>query len=328
MLKKIFAFIFLIILLIILLFVAIRSGSINLTYTQIFNGLFIKYDEEFATIYDLRFPRILVAILAGAGLSVSGVMFQAVMKNPLADPGTIGISSGASFISMIVTFMFPKLYFLSPLFAFIGGVLACILVYTLSWKDGLKPLRVILVGVAVNAVFVGLLNAINAMSGGSQNSVTAIVNANIAQKTWKDVSLLSTYISIGMLLALIFSGRCNLLALEDKTIKSLGINVNRLRIYISAISLLLIGISTAVVGVIGFIGLIVPHMSRMLVGNDNRVLIPYSMILGAFVMLLADTVGRIIIMPFEIPIGVFMSVFGGPFFIILLRKSEGTYESQ
>ena len=176
-------------------------------------------------------------------------------------------------------------------------------------------------------MFTGLLGAINAMSGPAQNSVTAIVNANISQKTWGDVSLLSKYISIGMLLAIIFSGRCNLLALEDKTIRSIGVNVDLLRIYVSAIATLLIGMSTAIVGSIAFIGLIVPHVARIFVGNDNRVLIPYSMLLGAFTMLLADTVGKILIAPLEIPVGVVMSVVGGPFFIFLLKKSEGLHES-
>ena len=213
------------------------------------------------------------------------------------------------------------------MFAFVGGALTCALIYTLSWKGGIKPLRVILIGVAVNAMFTGLLGAINAMSGPAQNSVTAIVNANISQKTWGDVSLLSKYITIGMLLAIVFSGRCNLLALEDKTIRSIGVNVDLLRIYVSDIATLLIGMSTAIVGSIAFIGLIVPHVSRLLVGNDNRVLIPYSMLLGAFTMLLADTVGKILIAPLEIPVGVVMSVVGGPFFIFLLKKSEGLHES-
>lgn len=325
--KKIAAFLILLIMMTVLFFVAIRSGSIKLTYYEIFRGLFIEYNENFATIYDLRFPRILVAILSGAALSVSAVMFQSVMKNSLADPGIIGISSGASFVSMLITFIFPSLYFLSPLFAFIGGVIACFLVYLLSWRAGLKPLRVILVGIAINAMFMGLLNAVSAMSGFGQNSVTAIVNANISQKTWKDVYILATYTSIGMILAMIFAGRCNLLALEEKTIRSLGINVNKLRVYISAISVLLVGISTAIVGSIGFIGLIVPHISRKIVGNDKKILIPYSMLLGSFVMLLADTVSRTVIAPFEIPVGVFMSVIGGPFFIFLLRKSEDRYEN-
>ena len=130
-----------------------------------------------------------------------------------------------------------------------------------------------------------------------------------------------------MLLAIVFSGRCNLLALEDKTIRSIGVNVDLLRIYVSAIATLLIGMSTAIVGSIAFIGLIVPHVSRLFVGNDNRVLIPYSMLLGAFTMLLADTVGKILIAPLEIPVGVVMSVVGGPFFIFLLKKSEGLHES-
>ena len=315
--KKCISFSILLVLLVGLIFLAIRTGSIELTYSQIFKGLFIEYNEDFATIYDLRFPRILV----------SGVMFQSVMKNSLADPGIIGISSGASFIAIVAIMLFPQLYFLSPLFGFFGGFLACGLVLSLSWKGGLTPLKVILVGVAVNAVFTGILGAIESMGGGSQSSVTAVVNANIAQKTWADVALMSKYICIGLLLAFILAGHCNLLALEDKTLRSLGINVNKIRFYVCTVAVLLSSISTAIVGVVGFLGLIVPHIARLIVGNNHKVLIPFSMLLGSFIMLLADTVGRSIIAPYEIPVGICMAIIGGPFFILLIRRNGGSYES-
>ena len=310
--KKCISFSILLVLLVGLIFLAIRTGSIDLTYSQIFKGLFIEYNEDFATIYDLRFPRILVSIFAGAGLAVSGVMFQAVMKNSLADPGIIGISSGASFIAIVAIMLFPQLYFLSPLFGFFGGFLACGLVLSLSWKGGLTPLKVI---------------AIESMGGGSQSSVTAVVNANIAQKTWADVALMSKYICIGLLLAFVLAGHCNLLALEDKTLRSLGINVNKIRFYVCTVAVLLSSISTAIVGVVGFLGLIVPHIARLIVGNNHKVLIPFSMLLGSFIMLLADTVGRSIIAPYEIPVGICMAIIGGPFFILLIRRNGGSYES-
>ena len=325
--KKCISFSILLVLLVGLIFLAIRTGSIELTYSQIFKGLFIEYNEDFATIYDLRFPRILVSIFAGAGLAVSGVMFQAVMKNSLADPGIIGISSGASFIAIVAIMLFPQLYFLSPLFGFFGGFLACGLVLSLSWKGGLTPLKVILVGVAVNAVFTGILGAIESMGGGSQSSVTAVVNAKIAQKTWADVAVMSKYICIGLLLAFVLAGHCNLLALEDKTLRSLGINVNKIRFYVCTVAVLLSSISTAIVGVVGFLGLIVPHIARLIVGNNHKVLIPFSMLLGSFIMLLADTVGRSIIAPYEIPVGICMAIIGGPFFILLIRRNGGSYES-
>ena len=253
------------ILLVALFVAAVNIGSLKVSFPELLRGLFVEYNEDVATIYDLRFPRIVISILAGAAVAVSGVLFQAVLKNPLADPGIIGISSGASFAAVLVTAFAPSLYFFTPLFAFGGGVLAFFLVYTLSWKGGLSPLRIILVGVAVQAMFSGLSSALNAMNGGNMSGVASIVNGNITMKTWDDVYTLLPYVVVGLVLALIFVRTCNLLALEDKTARSLGVNVNTMRIVISLIAVLLASISTAVVGTVSFLGLIVPHIGRLLV---------------------------------------------------------------
>ena len=135
---------------------SVNIGSLQVSPSELFRGLFIERIENVAAIYDLRFPRIVISLFAGAAVAVSGVLFQAVLKNPLADPGIIGISSGASFVAVLVTAFLPSLYFFTPLFAFAGGVLAFFLVYSLSWKGGLSPLRIILTGVAVSAMFTGL----------------------------------------------------------------------------------------------------------------------------------------------------------------------------
>lgn len=310
-----------------LLLVSANMGSIKVTYGELFRGLFIEYNEDVAIIYDLRFPRIIIAMVSGAGLAVSGVLFQAVLRNPLADPGIIGISAGAGFISVLIVAFFPTWYFFTPLFSFIGGILACVLVYSLSWKSGFSPIRIILVGVAINAVFSGLTQAFTSMSGQDYSGAAAMVNANISMKTWKDVQLLSGYVLLGLVLSLTVVGKCNLLALEDKTIRSLGVHVNRLRAIISVIAVLLASITTAVVGTVSFIGLIVPHIGRLMVGSDHKILIPFSMLLGAFIMLLADTLGRLIAYPYEISAAIIMSVIGGPFFILLLKRSDKTYGS-
>ena len=323
--RKISAFFILTILLLGLFIVSVNLGSIKVTYGELFRGLFIEYNEKVATIYDLRFPRIIIAMVTGAGLAVSGVLFQAVLKNPLADPGIIGISAGSAFVSVLIVAFFPMWYFFTPLFSFLGGILACVLVYSLSWKAGFSPLRIILVGVAINAVFTGLMECFGSMSGQNYSGAAAIVNANISMKTWKDVRLLTGYVTLGLILAIFAATRCNLLALEDKTIRSLGVNVNALRAAISIIAVLLASITTAVAGSISFIGLIVPHIGRLMVGSDHKFLIPFSMLFGAFTMLLADTVGRLIAYPYEISAAIIMSVIGGPFFIVLLKRSDRTY---
>lgn len=316
------SFVVMILLLAALFFAAINIGSLKVSFSELWRGLFVEYDENVATIYDLRFPRIIISMLAGAAIAVSGVLFQAVLKNPLADPGIIGISSGASFAAVLITAFAPSLFFFTPLFAFLGGVFAFVLVYSLSWKGGLSPLRIILVGVAVEAMFTGLSSALNSMNGGNMSGVAAIVNGNITMKTWDDVWTLVPYVIAGLVLSLAFTRMCNLLALEDKTARSLGVNVNVMRIVISLIAVLLASISTAVAGVVSFLGLIVPHIGRILVGSDHRVLVPFSALFGAFTFLLADTIGRTIAAPYEVSASIIMSVVGGPFFIILLRRSK------
>ncbi len=320
--QKTLSFGVMIILLITLFFLAVNIGSLKVSFVQLIKGLFVSFDEQVATIYDLRFPRIMISMLAGAAISVSGVLFQAVLKNPLSDPGIIGISSGASFTAVLITAFAPQWFFFTPVFAFLGGLIAFLLVYGLSWKGGLSPLRIILVGVAVNSMFSGLSSAFNSMNGGNMSGVAAIVNGNITMKTWDDVHTLVWYVVAGLILSMVFSGKCNLLSLEDKTARGLGVNVNTVRIVISCVAVLLASISTAVAGVIGFLGLIVPHIGRILVGSDHKALLPFSMLLGAFTFLLADTIGRTVAAPYEVSASIIMSVVGGPFFIVLLRRSS------
>lgn len=320
--RKTVFFMVMIILLITLFFLAVNIGSLKVSFIQLLKGLFVAFDDQVATIYDLRFPRIMISMLAGAAISVSGVLFQAVLKNPLSDPGIIGISSGASFTAVLITAFAPQWFFFTPIFAFLGGLTAFLLVYGLSWKGGLSPLRIILVGVAVNTMFAGLSSAFNSMNGGNMSGVAAIVNGNITMKTWDDVHTLVWYVAAGLILSMVFSGKCNLLSLEDKTARGLGVNVNTVRIVISCVAVLLASISTAVAGVIGFLGLIVPHIGRILVGSDHKVLLPFSMLLGAFTFLLADTIGRTVAAPYEVSASIIMSVVGGPFFIVLLRRSS------
>lgn len=323
--KKILSFIITAAGLIVLFLFAVNTGSLKVSPAELWGGLFVEYNPNVATIFDLRFPRIFIAMLGGAATAVSGALLQAVMKNPLADPGIIGVSSGASLAAVLITAFFPSLYFFTPLFAFIGGMIAFLLVYSLSYKGGLSPLRIILVGVAVNAMFTGLMSAFNSGTGSNYSGVASIVNANITMKTWDDFRTLLIYSVLGLIASLFVTGQCNLLALEDKTARSLGVNVTRSRIVISIIAVLLAGIATAVIGPISFLGLIVPHIARLLVGSNHKALIPYTVLLGAFTLLLADTLGRTIAAPYEISASVIMSVIGGPFFIILLRRSKNGY---
>lgn len=323
--RKVAAFLVTMAALIALFFVAVNTGSLQVGPMQLLSGLFVSYDETVSTIYDLRLPRILIAMVGGAATAVAGVLLQAAIRNPLADPGIIGVSAGASFAAVLVTAFFPMLLFFTPVFAFAGGLVAFGLVYSLSWRGGLSPLRIILVGVAVGAMFTGLMSAFDSGTGSTMSGVASLVDANITMKTWDDFATLAVYAAIGLALALLMAKRCDLLALEDKTARSLGLNVDRTRIATSAAGVLLASVSTAIIGPISFLGLLVPHIARILVGTSHRVLVPYAIVLGAFTLLLADTIGRTVAAPYEISAAVIMSIVGGPLFIVLLRRARSGY---
>lgn len=323
--RKVAAFLVTMAALVALFFVAVNTGSLQVGPMQLLSGLFVSYDEMVSTIYDLRLPRILIAMVGGAATAVAGVLLQAAIRNPLADPGIIGVSAGASFAAVLVTAFFPMLLFFTPVFAFAGGLVAFGLVYSLSWRGGLSPLRIILVGVAVGAMFTGLMSAFDSGTGSTMSGVASLVDANITMKTWDDFATLAVYAAIGLALALLMAKRCDLLALEDKTARSLGLNVDRARIATSAAGVLLASVSTAIIGPISFLGLLVPHIARILVGTSHRVLVPYAIVLGAFTLLLADTIGRTVAAPYEISAAVIMSIVGGPLFIVLLRRARSGY---
>lgn len=314
---KIFIFI-LVIVLFLCFFAAINLGSIKVSMIQLFKGLFIEYDVDVASVYSIRFPRIIVAMLVGGALALSGLLFQVVLKNPLADPGIIGISNGASLVSVIIGLCAPQLYYLTPVLAFLGGVITFLIIYSLSWKAGFKTTRIILIGVAINYTVSSLVTLANSATA----SVSSSATGTISLYTWSDVKMLLIYLLPVIVITLFMAKACNLLGLEDRTLMSLGINVNIFRFGLSFLAVLLCSISVAVVGVIGFIGLIVPHLSRLLVGNVYKYLLPVSLLTGAIVLLVADTVGRLIIAPYEISAAIIMTIIGGPLFIILLKRGK------
>ena len=303
---------------------AATTGSIEVTAMELIKGLFTGTNDHVEIIKDLRFPRIIISLFAGAALSVSGVLLQAVMRNPLAEPGIIGVSSGAGFVTIVMVTFFPTLYFYTPLFAFIGGALAFLLVFTFSWKSGLNPLRMILIGVAINAVFVGLSELFEAR-GTSLIEAASVTSSTLSMKTWNDVHIIVLYGSIGLIASFVFFTYANHLGLRDQTLKSLGFRVNRARFILSVLAVLLASIATAVAGMFTFVGLLIPHIGRSLVGTDHKVLIPFSALSGALLILVADTLGRTIMAPMEIPASIIMAIIGGPFLIFLLRKSDRIY---
>lgn len=300
-------------------------GSVNLEFNEIISAL-IHDDNKLVTtiVYKMRLPRNILAALVGANLAVSGILLQSVMKNPLADPGITGVSSGASVAAIIILLLAPSYTKVLPIIAFIGGAIACLLVFVMAWKNGLKPGRIVLAGVAINTILGGVISFLSTMYSDRIQSAMLWLNGSLATKTWADVNMLFAYSIIGLIVSLLLIRSANVLQLGDEAATNLGFNVNLTRLLISGVAVFLAATSTSVVGVISFVGLIVPHISRMLMGSDHKYTIPFSMILGSIVLLVADTLGRTIGGAIEIPVGVIMSIVGGPFFLYLLRK-RGNY---
>ena len=319
--KILYIFILLIFLLICLTLISLNLGSIKVTYVELFKGLFLKYDEKVASIYDIRFPRIFLCLLSGASLAVAGVLFQAILKNPIADASILGISSGASLASILAVMVFPTLYAFKPIVAFIGGIITFKIIIILSAGRELNSIKIILIGIALNAVLTGIIEGLSSMN----SSIYSIISANVSFKTWSDVRLMFCYALIGLILAFCSFKFCDVLALDEKTARGLGFNTTVIKIVLLFIAVILVSISTAVLGVIYFLGLIIPHISRRLVGTKHVFLIPFSMLLGGFILLLADTVGRTIISPYEISASVIMNILGGITFLVLLRKCYKIY---
>ena len=323
--KKIVSMLIVLILLPLAIIYSATTGSIDVTAWELVKGLFTGADENVNIIKDLRFPRIIISLFAGAALAVSGVLLQSVMRNPLAEPGIIGVSSGSAFVTLVVLTFFPTLYFFTPLLAFIGGALAFLLVYSLSWKSGLNPLRMILIGVAINAVFTGFSELLMSSNASSMMQSVSVTHSTLTMKTWNDVQIIVIYGSLGLLVAFFLNAWANHLSLSDATLHNLGFRVNLARFVISVVAVLLASIATAVAGMFTFVGILVPHIGRTLVGSDHKWLIPFSTLAGALLILIADTIGRTIMAPLEVPASIIMAIIGGPFLIFLLRKSDRIY---
>lgn len=273
-------------------------------------------------VWNIRLPRNILAALVGAALAVSGALLQGLMRNPLADPQIIGVSSGAGLAGMIILILFPSYMHLLPPFAFLGALIAVAFVYALAWKNGIQPVRVILAGVAVAAFFGAGTSALMSFYSDRVHGTINFMVGGLATKSWEEVRLSWPYIVVGLVLALFLANKMNILVLGDSAAKGLGQNVELTRVVVTLVATLLAGAAVSVVGLLGFVGLVVPHIARLMFGNDYRLLIPVSIFLGAATVMLCDTIARSLFSPFELPVGVIMGFIGAPFFLYLLRRRE------
>ncbi|AJE52434.1 iron ABC transporter permease [Paenibacillus polymyxa] len=296
-------------------------GSVSIPLQEINQVLLHNDESTYRTILmDLRLPRVLVGLLVGACLAASGALLQGVMKNPLADPGIIGVSAGGGLAAVITMVMLPQLSYLLPVTAFLGAFLSAIVIYLLAWDRGASPVKIVLAGVAINALLGALTNGVMVMYSDRVQAVLPWLSGGLNGRSWHHLEFMAPYAIIGLIASLFAIKPANLLLLGDDSAQLLGQRVELQRMLIILLSALLAGTAVSVAGLIGFVGLVVPHVIRLLIGQDYRFLLPLSIVGGGTLVVLADTVARSWFDPIELPVGILLAVIGAPFFLILLKK--------
>ena len=300
--------------------ISVTMGSVRIPLEEIWQALLGETPGVHQQIImNIRLPRTIVAALVGVNLALAGAVLQAIMKNPLADPHIIGISSGAGLTGILVMLVFPGYEYMIIPAAFVGAMGAAICIYALAWKNGIRPVRIILAGVAVSA-FLGAGISLMIFYSDKVHGALMWMVGGLAARSWPHVSIILPYAAAGLVLVLLGAKHLNILQLGDEIAKGLGLNVELTRVVMTALAAMLAASAVSVVGLLGFVGLIVPHATRLLVGSDYRFLLPGAALLGAAVVIFSDTFARTAFAPTELPVGILMAALGAPFFLFLLRR--------
>ena len=315
-------------------------GTMTISVGQVFAivfsklGLNLPWTFELGqeqVIWSLRFPRMLMSVLVGTALAVAGASLQGIFRNPLADPALIGVSSGAALAAALIIVLSPTWlmsfegtarYMIIPIAAFGGGLLTTWIVYRLATHEGRTSVAtMLLAGIALNALCgagVGILTYIS-----DDAALRSLINwslGSLSSSAWITVAVVAPFILLATFLLTREAKNLNLLLLGESEAFHLGVDLRRLKLKVVLFSALAVGAAVGFTGLIGFIGLVVPHIVRMLMGPDHRILVPSSAILGAIVLLLADVASRTVVSPSELPIGIVSAVLGAPFFLFLMVR--------
>jgi iron complex transport system permease protein len=282
-------------------------------------------ETERAIILSLRFPRALLAGLVGAGLSVSGVIFQALLRNPLADPYILGVSSGAAVGAIIAILMgLSTLSIGLPLASFIGALLTIFIVFNFGKQDGkIHPNTLLLAGVIIGSFLSALIMFFISISQKEElHTIIFWLMGDFSFSNPQAVYMISPYIFFGFIFLYLRAGQLNLILSGEESALQMGVDVERLKLISYLLASLITAASVSVCGLIGFVGLIVPHSVRLIFGPDHRLLLPSAALIGASFLIASDTFARTLLAPTELPVGVITAAFGGPFFIYLLRTRK------
>jgi len=309
------------ILLISVMFYGLTYGPVSISLSEIWHVFFQNGESVHQTIIiDVRLPRIVIGALVGGCLAASGALLQGIMKNPLADPGIIGVSSGAGLAAIITMVLLPQYGYLLPIAAFLGALITSLVIYLLAWDKSTSPVKIILAGVAINALLGAVMNGIMVVYSDRVQSVLPWLAGGLTGKGWYHLNFMAPYAIISLMLSFFAIRPANLLLLGDDTAKLLGQKVEVQRFLLIILASLLAGVAVSVAGLIGFVGLVVPHIIRILVGDDYTFVLPISIVGGAALVVFADTIARSWFDPIELPVGILLACLGAPFFLILLRK--------
>lgn len=303
--------------------VAISSGAAKVPISEVWSILLTDADiAATSIIQEIRLPRELAAIFVGAGLSVSGAIMQGVTRNPLADPGLLGLSAGASAALAITLAIAPNANYFSIMIAcFIGAAIGATMVFGvgLAKKGGHTPFRIVLAGAAISALLYAIAEGVGIYFKVSK-SMSMWTSGGLSGTAWGQLKIIIPFIILGLIIAQMLSRQLTILSLDEEVAVGLGQKTLQIKFILFCIMTLLAGASVALVGNIVFIGLMVPHIVRAIVGSDYRFIIPMSAIVGAIFMLLADTLGRTIHAPYETPVAAIVALMGLPFFLVIIRK--------
>jgi len=327
----------LIVLLVIVCLCAIAFGAVVILPSDMSSAIQHFFQgKDPANIYEavfiqLRLPRVLLCAITGAVLSVSGVLMQGLFRNPIVEPGLVGTSAGAALGAAIVFVMAPQFNpvlkslagpLLMPVVAFLGALLATYTVYSLAKNaKRVSIMSLLLVGIAINAICLSGIGFMSYIARDAQaRSITFWNLGSFSGSSWQQVFIVGTITTVVFILSFRYSKQLNTLLLGEEEAAYLGVDPDKLKRRVMLLNTAMVSVATAFVGVISFVGLIVPHVLRLLIGSDNKRLLPASMILGATLLTLADMFGRLILSPAEVPIGIITSFVGAPIFIILLKK--------
>jgi len=322
------------VMLLIVAFISVHTGYLKISFLSFMQTILGNGSSNNAlTLFNFRLPRICMAILVGIGIAVSGAILQSIAKNALADPGILGINAGAGFAIVLYTFFMQGLYianawltvFIMPFIALFGALLAAAVIYFIAYKSGqIAPSRMLLVGIGINAAFSAGITIFQLRMEPIDFTRTLVwLAGSIWGSTWSYVYALVPWLVVLLPIAFYKARVLDILALNDITAIGVGLNVTKERKQLIILAVLLAGVCVAVGGGITFLGLIAPHIAKKLVGTLHIRVIPFSALIGALLLLVSDTISRIIMAPQELPVGIVLAILGAPYLLYLLIKSKG-----